>query len=269
MKLESDERENKKISSTDSNKENLEEKTEEKEMDVEKKESELKTSLTATELYEWLQQNRSYLLIDCRPEIDFAESKIKSDAIINVPSNVLRPGCIAQHLEAEIPIQYRKLFYQRRSFEYIIIFDWDSMRISDNSPLKFLFDALNLYDSKGRLRNAPLLLQGGYQEFLFHYPTICTKTLDESKIEKISGNFLAENFNAAEIFYPDLASIRSGTANRVPLPTAAVIESNAEEPSSASTFAKKSEAEVRNFLSVRKFLTKFFSFLKISKNKRI
>lgn len=230
-------------------------------------EPDLKTDLTAKELYEWLQKNRSYLLIDCRPENDFNESHIKSEAIISVPSSVLRPGCIAQHLEAQIPMQYRKLFYQRRSFEYVILFDWSSASISDNSPLKFLFDALNLYDSKGRLRNQPLLLRGGYQEFLLHYPTICTKAVDASKISsstsKFSSNMMAETYSAADIAYPDFATLSSGPANRVPLPNSAINNLGADglNTNGASSFSPKSEAEVRKF-----FIFAYQKFTRLKKN---
>ncbi|RWS31583.1 ubiquitin carboxyl-terminal hydrolase 8-like protein [Leptotrombidium deliense] len=149
-------------------------------------------SIQCTELYDIIdnlsktndgEDSVQILLIDARSEQDFNESNLKLNKnkcsnkliVLNVPENLLEPGLTIRKLEKFLPPQTVTALKNRRSAKKVIIFDWSSKSLSDSNKLDALFCALWKWDKTSeRSKSIPVILKGGYEEWLLTYPTLTT-----------------------------------------------------------------------------------------------
>ncbi|KAJ3593101.1 hypothetical protein NHX12_005438 [Muraenolepis orangiensis] len=135
--------------------------------------------VTAEKLFHMMNdQAISLVVMDARSHKDFEESHIQvpSQTCISVPEEAISPGITVTQIEARLP-EVSKEQWKRRGFvDYIVLLDWFSS-IPDlklGSTLQSLKDALFKWDSMTILRSEPLVLEGGYENWLLFYPMYTT-----------------------------------------------------------------------------------------------
>lgn len=119
-------------------------------------------------------KNIELLIMDARRLKDYQESCIPKS--ISVPEEAIRPGDTANLIEARLPEDSRDPWKRRGQFHYIILLDWFSSAedLKLGTTLQSLKDALFKWESKTILQNEPLILEGGYENWLLCFPQYTT-----------------------------------------------------------------------------------------------
>ncbi|KAG4072222.1 hypothetical protein HA402_007632 [Bradysia odoriphaga] len=116
------------------------------------------------------------LIIDCRPENDFNESKLKYIHCVNVPEEIIRNGISAGTIQSQLSTESKALWAYRSIKEDIILMDWDSETNHLNAPISTLKNILLHWDPDVHYKNPILILNGGYGGFMDFYPTLTTNS---------------------------------------------------------------------------------------------
>ncbi|XP_040269971.1 ubiquitin carboxyl-terminal hydrolase 8 [Bufo bufo] len=114
------------------------------------------------------------VIMDARRAKDFEESHIISS--INIPEEAISPGFTATRIESSLPEASKDSWDTRSHADYVILLDWFSS-VSDlklGTTLQSLKDALFKWETKVILKSEPLVLDGGYENWLFCYPMYTT-----------------------------------------------------------------------------------------------
>lgn len=141
----------------------------------EKTETTEKGAITAKELYTMMMdKNISLIIMDARRMQDFQDSCI-SDSL-SVPEEAISPGVTASRIEANLPDDSKDTWKKRGNVDYVVLLDWFSSAkdLHLGTTLRSLKDALFKWESKSVLRNEPLVLEGGYENWLLCYPQYTT-----------------------------------------------------------------------------------------------
>ncbi|XP_062357731.1 ubiquitin carboxyl-terminal hydrolase 8 isoform X2 [Cinclus cinclus] len=119
-------------------------------------------------------KNIELLIMDARRLKDYQESCIPKS--ISVPEEAIRPGDTANLIEARLPEDSRDAWKRRGQFHYVILLDWFSSAedLKLGTTLQSLKDALFKWESKTILQNEPLILEGGYENWLLCFPQYTT-----------------------------------------------------------------------------------------------
>ncbi|XP_032926517.1 ubiquitin carboxyl-terminal hydrolase 8 isoform X2 [Catharus ustulatus] len=119
-------------------------------------------------------KNIELLIMDARKLKDYQESCIPKS--ISVPEEAIRPGDTANLIEARLPEDSRDAWKRRGQFHYCILLDWFSSAedLKLGTTLQSLKDALFKWESKTILQNEPLILEGGYENWLLCFPQYTT-----------------------------------------------------------------------------------------------
>ncbi|XP_067275282.1 ubiquitin carboxyl-terminal hydrolase 8 [Pseudorasbora parva] len=134
-----------------------------------------KGSISAEGLFRLMKDSSiSVLVMDARSRTDFEESQmcVPSQTCISVPEEAVSPGVTVHQIELKLPEASLELWRRRGFVDYVVLLDWFSC-ISDltlGSTLQSLKDALFKWDSSTILRSEPLVLEGGYENWLLFYP---------------------------------------------------------------------------------------------------
>uniref|UniRef100_A0A8C6D869 ubiquitinyl hydrolase 1 n=1 Tax=Moschus moschiferus TaxID=68415 RepID=A0A8C6D869_MOSMO len=141
----------------------------------EKSETTEKGAITAKELYTMMMdKNISLIIMDARRMHDYLDSHI-SDSL-SVPEEAISPGVTASWIEANLPDDSKDTWKKRGSVDYVVLLDWFSSAkdLQLGTTLRSLKDALFKWESKAVLRHEPLVLEGGYENWLLCYPQYTT-----------------------------------------------------------------------------------------------
>lgn len=192
--------------------------------DAETKKSEFKTPansiqqiiakkfIRATEFTELItKSNLKFLIIDTRSKHEFDYSHMNlsillPDAknrpqIINLPNELIET--VAWKLEETLKINdsdndansASKAFANRKDYDYLILFDKDSTlnNFKSDSKLSILKRAVFDFEPNDKLKNEPLVLDGGWNEWLAIYPGYSsasnTNSLQNEYINTNNGRF--------------------------------------------------------------------------------
>ncbi|XP_068059947.1 ubiquitin carboxyl-terminal hydrolase 8 isoform X1 [Anomalospiza imberbis] len=119
-------------------------------------------------------KNTELLIMDARKSKDYQESCIPKS--ISVPEEAIHPGDTAYLIEARLPEESRDPWKRRGQFHYVILLDWFSSAedLKLGTTLQSLKDALFKWESKTILQNEPLILEGGYENWLLCFPQYTT-----------------------------------------------------------------------------------------------
>ncbi|KAM4893300.1 ubiquitin carboxyl-terminal hydrolase 8 isoform 2-T2 [Sylvia borin] len=119
-------------------------------------------------------KNTELLIMDARKLKDYQESCIPKS--ISVPEEAIRPGDTAYLIETRLPEDSRDSWKRRGQFHYVILLDWFSSAedLKLGTTLQSLKDALFKWESKTILQNEPLILEGGYENWLLCFPQYTT-----------------------------------------------------------------------------------------------
>ncbi|XP_020040990.1 ubiquitin carboxyl-terminal hydrolase 8 isoform X2 [Castor canadensis] len=141
----------------------------------EKKETAEKGVVTAKELYTMMMdKNISLIIMDARRLQDYQHSCISNS--LSVPEEAISPGVTASWIEANLPDDSKDTWKKRGNVDYVVLLDWFSSAkdLHLGTTLQSLKDALFKWESKSVLRNEPLVLEGGYENWLLCYPQYTT-----------------------------------------------------------------------------------------------
>ncbi|XP_048242717.1 ubiquitin carboxyl-terminal hydrolase 8-like [Haliotis rufescens] len=134
-------------------------------------------SISPMELFTLLNDRETQLiLMDVRSEEDYADSHISHKACVSVPARILEPGTTVNYISNALPEASRSLWKKRGQVDHVILLDWrsTSQQVTIGSTLRTLKDALFKYDATVILKSEPLVLEGGYEQWLLYYPTVTT-----------------------------------------------------------------------------------------------
>nr|2GWF_A Chain A, Ubiquitin carboxyl-terminal hydrolase 8 [Homo sapiens]2GWF_C Chain C, Ubiquitin carboxyl-terminal hydrolase 8 [Homo sapiens]2GWF_E Chain E, Ubiquitin carboxyl-terminal hydrolase 8 [Homo sapiens] len=132
-------------------------------------------AITAKELYTMMtDKNISLIIMDARRMQDYQDSCILHS--LSVPEEAISPGVTASWIEAHLPDDSKDTWKKRGNVEYVVLLDWFSSAkdLQIGTTLRSLKDALFKWESKTVLRNEPLVLEGGYENWLLCYPQYTT-----------------------------------------------------------------------------------------------
>ncbi|XP_074693893.1 ubiquitin carboxyl-terminal hydrolase 8 isoform X2 [Strix aluco] len=132
-------------------------------------------AVTAEKLFAMMSdKNIEVIIMDARRLKDYQESCIPRS--ISVPEEAISPGVTANWIEARLPEDSRDPWKRRGHFDYVILLDWFSSAedLKLGTTLQSLKDALFKWESKTILRNEPLILEGGYENWLLCFPQYTT-----------------------------------------------------------------------------------------------
>lgn len=115
-------------------------------------------------------------IMDVRPAAEYEESHIRHRTCISVPSEIVTPGTTVTVIEKRLPEDSKSLWQQRGHLDHIVLVDWSSTldKVTIGTTLRTLKDALFKYDSTVIIRSEPVVLEGGYEQWLYHYPQLST-----------------------------------------------------------------------------------------------
>ncbi|XP_069839566.1 ubiquitin carboxyl-terminal hydrolase 8 [Dendropsophus ebraccatus] len=132
-------------------------------------------SITPEKLYAMMKDpDIDVVIMDVRRVKDFEESHIKLS--INVPEEAISPGFTATKIESGLPEASKHQWNTRSHADYIVLLDWFSSvkDLKIGTTLQSLKDALFKWETKAILKSEPLVLDGGYENWLFCYPMFTT-----------------------------------------------------------------------------------------------
>ncbi|XP_019520334.1 PREDICTED: ubiquitin carboxyl-terminal hydrolase 8 isoform X1 [Hipposideros armiger] len=141
----------------------------------EKNETTEKGSVTAKELYTMMSDEKiSLIIMDARRSQDYQNSHILNS--LSVPEEAISPGITASRIETNLPDDSKDTWKKRENVDYVVLLDWfsSSKDLQIGTTLRSLKDALFKWESKTVLRNEPLVLEGGYENWLLCFPQYTT-----------------------------------------------------------------------------------------------
>ncbi|TMS13554.1 Ubiquitin carboxyl-terminal hydrolase 8 [Larimichthys crocea] len=160
--------------------------------------------ITAEKLFHMMKdQTIAMIVMDARSHKDFEEShmQVPAQTCICVPEEAISPGITVNQIEAKLP-DMSKDHWRRRGFvDYIVLLDWFSS-VTDlklGTILQSLKDALFKWDSITILRSEPLVLEGGYENWLLFYPMYTTNAKVRPPRQNVISTLPQLNFS-----YPSL-----------------------------------------------------------------
>ncbi|XP_029931686.1 ubiquitin carboxyl-terminal hydrolase 8 isoform X2 [Myripristis murdjan] len=160
--------------------------------------------ITAEKLFHMMKdQTITVIVMDARSQTDFEDSHIQVPAqtCISVPEEAISPGITVNQIEAKLPDVSKEQWRRRGFVDYIVLLDWFSS-VTDlklGTTLQSLKDALYKWDSITILRSEPLVLEGGYENWLLFFPMYTTNAKVRPPRQNIINTFPQLNFS-----YPSL-----------------------------------------------------------------
>lgn len=160
--------------------------------------------ITAEKLFNMMKdQTIALIVMDARSFKDFEESHIQVPAqtCISVPEEAISPGITVNQIEVKLPEVSRDHWRRRGFVDYLVLLDWFSS-VTDlalGTTLQSLKDALFKWDSITILHSEPLVLEGGYENWLLFYPMYTTNAKVRPPRQNLSSNLPQLNFS-----YPSL-----------------------------------------------------------------
>uniref|UniRef100_A0A671DS91 ubiquitinyl hydrolase 1 n=1 Tax=Rhinolophus ferrumequinum TaxID=59479 RepID=A0A671DS91_RHIFE len=188
----------------------------------EKNESTEKGLITAKELYTMMMDEKiSLIIMDARRSQDYQDSHILNS--LSVPEEAVSPGVTASWIETNLPDDSKDTWKKRGNVDYVVLLDWFSSTkdLQLGTTLRSLKDALFKWESKTVLRNEPLVLEGGYENWLLCFPQYTTN----AKVTPPSRGKNEEVFISLDFTYPSLEeSVPSKPTAQMPPPPIEVDE---------------------------------------------
>ncbi|XP_063231097.1 ubiquitin carboxyl-terminal hydrolase 8 isoform X2 [Bacillus rossius redtenbacheri] len=184
------------------------------------------STISCTELYKLLAEAKKKILIfDVRPTSDYNNSHITLTEILHIPEELVENGMSAAKLGNCLPAEAKTLFERRGLVDLVVLMDWFSL---DNdlpaiNKLSILRSILTKWDPGVEYKHKPVVLKGGYQEWLDTYPSF-TSNPRAGAPSQSSGDSLDSLLNSIE--YADL----DGSAEKPPARTVAQPGDTAQSP---------------------------------------
>ncbi|CAL8109144.1 unnamed protein product [Orchesella dallaii] len=165
--------------------------------------------ITPQELKSLLEQKaKRILLVDCRDRTDFTNNHILHSNSICIPATALSQGMSANTILTTMkecnPESYMD-WNNRGTFDYIILYDWNSSFDNRSPGLSIVYDAVTKWDQD--CKNAKILVvQGGMKNMYYTYPNLLTNPqTNVNATNKQNGSNGDVDLRKLELIsYPDL-----------------------------------------------------------------
>ncbi|XP_045142387.1 ubiquitin carboxyl-terminal hydrolase 8 [Echinops telfairi] len=158
-------------------------------------------AITAKELYTMMMDKSiSLIIMDARRWQDYQDSHILNS--LSVPEEAVSPGNTANRIEENLSDDSKTTWKMRGNVDYVVLHDWfsSSKDLQIGTTLRSLKDALFKWESKTVLRSQPLVLEGGYENWLLCYPQCTTN----AKVTPPARGRNEEVFVSLDFTYPSL-----------------------------------------------------------------
>lgn len=171
-----------------------------------------KGSISAKDLFQLMKDpSISVLVMDARSRQDFEESQmcVPSQTCISVPEEAVSPGVTVNQIELKLPAVSLDDWKRRGFVDYVVLLDWFSC-VSDlrlGSTLQSLKDALYKWDSSTILRSEPLVLDGGYDNWLLFYPMYTSNAKVKPPRQQTASTLPQLNFSYPSLEEPKPVSV--------------------------------------------------------------
>ncbi|KAJ8930836.1 hypothetical protein NQ314_016253 [Rhamnusium bicolor] len=165
-----------------------------------------KTYISPVDLYNALMKKENMLIVDIRPATDFCESGIATDEghLINIPEDILVPGLSANTLGQRLKDETKEIWDRRDSFDVIVLLDWDTDDFNySGSKLERLRICIVEWDFNRIYHQDPVVLSGGFKEFLEWYPT---EVSNSNAFLSQTNSEIDELLTLDEVTYPETGS---------------------------------------------------------------
>ncbi|XP_063170545.1 ubiquitin carboxyl-terminal hydrolase 8 isoform X2 [Candoia aspera] len=142
---------------------------------ADKKDSSQNGAVTAEKLFTMMMDKSiKVMIMDARCLKDYQESCIINS--VCVPEEAISAGVTANWIEAKLPDASKEPWKERGQVDYVVLLDWFSSAkdLQLGTTLRSLKDALFKWESRAVLQNEPLVLDGGYENWLLYYPQYTT-----------------------------------------------------------------------------------------------
>uniref|UniRef100_A0A3B3URK3 Ubiquitin carboxyl-terminal hydrolase 8 n=1 Tax=Poecilia latipinna TaxID=48699 RepID=A0A3B3URK3_9TELE len=195
--------------------------------------------ITAEKLFNMMKdQTISVLVMDARSHRDYEESHIQvpTQTCISVPEEAVSPGITVNLIEAKLPDASKDHWRRRGVVDYVVLLDWFSSAsdLKLGTTLMSLKDAIYKWDSLTIMRSEPLVLEGGYENWLLFYPMYTTNAKVRPPRQTITNSLPQLNFS-----YPSLEEPKPPT----PTPPERDISPEPQEPAAPTLVNGVSPAE--------------------------
>lgn len=268
-RLASDPKDKTKLNGNKENRKNNDKKEENKdENEEEEDENKRKKWITPRELVEMLSRGvHKVLIVDARAQREFDAAHMNLNLMLNdrhkrslvdymsLPAECVRPvsWSIVDALKSAAGLDAsRQLFAARATYDYLVLFDADS-RIEhvslpeSNAKLAMLKRAVFDFDQDSPLRNEPLILQGGWAEWLLYYPVLVSSSSSSPLLPSPSSSISSGLADAGskkksgvenklfEIDYPDWSEDLSANTKKIAADAQAQATVNSVKPAATAT----------------------------------
>ncbi|XP_016941445.4 ubiquitin carboxyl-terminal hydrolase 8 isoform X1 [Drosophila suzukii] len=131
--------------------------------------------ITCQELYRRMQE-KSVLVMDCRPSADYENSHLTYYCAFNVPEELITLGMSAGRLQARLSSSGKASWASRSVKDSVVLMDWNTKdaQPAANTAIATLLDILKNWDPDVTYRAPIQIVEGGYEYFIMMYPTHCT-----------------------------------------------------------------------------------------------
>ncbi|PSN37265.1 hypothetical protein C0J52_17324 [Blattella germanica] len=139
--------------------------------------SDVRISISSKQLYDLLTEKKNNVLIlDSRKASCYAKSHLNIGNCINVPEDIVKAGITAAALEKLLPPDSKAAWNKRRDADYIVLIDWSTTEKTHQpaTNLHILKSILIRWDPGVVHKNPPVILEGGYEDWLLTYPQYTT-----------------------------------------------------------------------------------------------
>uniref|UniRef100_A0A3B3WTX6 Ubiquitin carboxyl-terminal hydrolase 8 n=1 Tax=Poecilia mexicana TaxID=48701 RepID=A0A3B3WTX6_9TELE len=195
--------------------------------------------ITAEKLFNMMKdQTISVLVMDARSHRDYEESHIQvpTQTCISVPEEAVSPGITVNLIEAKLPDASKDHWRRRGVVDYVVLLDWFSSAsdLKLGTTLMSLKDAIYKWDSLTIMRSEPLVLEGGYENWLLFYPMYTTNAKVRPPRQTFTNSLPQLNFS-----YPSLEEPKPPT----PTPPERDVSPEPQEPAAPTLVNGVSPAE--------------------------
>ncbi|XP_075388447.1 ubiquitin carboxyl-terminal hydrolase 8 [Tenrec ecaudatus] len=184
-----------------------------------KSETRVSGAITAQELHTMMMdKSTSLIIMDARRLQEYQESHILNS--LSVPEEAISPGSTASRIEEHLSDDSKDTWKMRGNVDYVVLHDWfsSSKDLQIGTTLRSLKDALFKWESKTVLRSEPLVLEGGYENWLLCYPQCTTN----AKVTPPARGTQEEVLVSLDFTYPSLEEPKR--AAQTPPPATQVAE---------------------------------------------
>lgn len=194
-----------------------------------------RTKVSPTELKDLISKTDfSFLIIDTREKSDFDYAHINLNIVLTDEKKKKKlvdymniPGSIIENVAWKLEESLRKfdsintssnsskLFSKRNEYDLIILFDNDSTISSlskHNSKVMILKKAIFEFDQNVKLKNEPIVLDGGWNQWILFFPGFSTSTT------KVLVNTEPKTEKKLNIAYPEIANVLPKQQQNIPNP---------------------------------------------------